>query len=84
MPDAPAQVALQVNLYDQDNAESIGQLTIKSPNGGDGRKGTFYYFDGTDYIELVPAPSGALYLVLLQLEQVLLQTRMNQDKLSRR
>ncbi len=41
LPNAPAQVALQVSLYDQDNAESIGQLTIKSPNGGDSHQGTF-------------------------------------------
>ncbi|PMH01776.1 retention module-containing protein [Vibrio lentus] len=69
LPDAPAQVALQVNLYDQDNAESIGQLTIKSPNGGDSHQGTFYYFDGTDYIELVPAPNGSIIFGSPQLEQ---------------
>ncbi|MFS1920537.1 retention module-containing protein [Vibrio lentus] len=69
LPNAPAQVALQVNLYDQDNAESIGQLTIKSPNGGDSHQGTFYYFDGTDYIELVPAPNGSIIFGSPQLEQ---------------
>ncbi|WP_060982486.1 retention module-containing protein [Vibrio splendidus] len=69
LPNAPAQVALQVNLYDQDNAESIGQLTIKSPNGGDSHQGTFYYFDGTDYIELVPASNGSIIFGPPQLEQ---------------
>ncbi|MBY7732207.1 retention module-containing protein [Vibrio splendidus] len=69
LPNAPAQVALQVNLYDQDNAESIGQLTIKSPNGGDSHQGTFYYFDGTDYIELVPEPNGSIIFGSPELEQ---------------
>ncbi|CAH7256565.1 Cadherin domain-containing protein [Vibrio chagasii] len=69
LPNAPAQVALQVNLYDQDNAESIGQLTIKSPNGGDSHQGTFYYFDGTNYIELMPASNGSIIFGPPQLEQ---------------
>ncbi|MCG9640856.1 retention module-containing protein [Vibrio sp. Isolate34] len=71
LPDAPAQVALQVSLYDQDNAESIGQLTIKSPNGGDNHQGTFYYLDGTSsqYIELVPEPNGSIIFGPPQLEQ---------------
>ncbi|WP_348983481.1 cadherin-like domain-containing protein [Vibrio sp. 1CM23M] len=54
LPDAPAQVALQVNLKDQDNNESIGQLTIQSSN----HRGTFYYFDGVDYHKLVAEPNG--------------------------
>ncbi|MCC4854709.1 retention module-containing protein [Vibrio lentus] len=71
LPDAPAQVALQVNLYDQDNAESIGQLTIKSPNGGDSHQGTFYYFDSVSakYIELVPEPNGSIIFGSPPLEQ---------------
>ncbi|WP_017069897.1 cadherin-like domain-containing protein, partial [Vibrio crassostreae] len=69
LPNAPAQVALQVSLYDQDNAESIGQLTIKSPNGGDSHQGTFYYFDGADYIELVPESNGSIIFGPPQLEQ---------------
>ncbi|UPR29831.1 retention module-containing protein [Vibrio crassostreae] len=69
LPNAPAQVALQVNLYDQDNTESIGQLTIKSPNGGDSHQGTFYYFDGTSYHELVPEPNGSIIFGPPQLEQ---------------
>ncbi|WP_059020544.1 retention module-containing protein [Vibrio coralliirubri] len=69
LPNAPAQVALQVNLYDQDNNESIGQLTIKSPNGGDSHQGTFYYFDGTSYHELVPEPNGSIIFGPPQLEQ---------------
>ncbi|WP_210450205.1 retention module-containing protein [Vibrio crassostreae] len=71
LPNAPAQVALQVNLYDQDNVESIGQLTIKSPNGGDSHQGTFYYFDSASskYIELVPEPNGSIVFGPPQLEQ---------------
>ncbi|MEZ8732123.1 cadherin-like domain-containing protein, partial [Vibrio splendidus] len=69
LPNAPAQVALQVRLYDQDNAESIGQLTIKSPNGGDSHQGTFYYFDGADYIELVPESNGSIIFGSPELEQ---------------
>ncbi|CAH7058690.1 Cadherin domain-containing protein [Vibrio chagasii] len=71
LPNAPAQVALQVNLYDQDNVESIGQLTIKSPNGGDNHQGTFYYFDSASskYIELVPEPNGSIIFGPPQLEQ---------------
>ncbi|PTQ01344.1 retention module-containing protein [Vibrio splendidus] len=69
LPNAPAQVALQVSLYDQDNAESIGQLTIKSPNGGDSHQGTFYYFDGVDYIELVPESNGSIIFGSPELEQ---------------
>ncbi|MEL0609049.1 retention module-containing protein [Vibrio echinoideorum] len=71
LPDAPAQVALQVNLYDQDNAESIGQLTIKSPNGGDSHQGTFYYFDSVSakYIELVPESNGSIIFGSPELEQ---------------
>ncbi|MEZ9791532.1 cadherin-like domain-containing protein, partial [Vibrio splendidus] len=69
LPNAPAQVALQVSLYDQDNAESIGQLTIKSPNGGDSHQGTFYYFDGADYIELMPESNGSIIFGSPELEQ---------------
>ncbi|MEZ9288870.1 retention module-containing protein [Vibrio lentus] len=71
LPDAPVQVALQVNLYDQDNAESIGQLTIKSPNGGDSHQGTFYYFDSVSakYIELVPESNGSIIFGSPPLEQ---------------
>ncbi|WP_372166271.1 cadherin-like domain-containing protein [Vibrio lentus] len=54
LPNAPAQVALQVNLYDQDNNESIGQLTIQNSN----HRGMFYYFDGMEYHKLDPEPNG--------------------------
>ena len=54
LPDAPAQVSLQVNLYDQDNSESIGQLTIQNSN----HRGTFYYFDGAEYHKLTAEPNG--------------------------
>ena len=39
LPDEPAKVSLSVNLYDRDNAEDIGQMTIKAGN----HRGTFYY-----------------------------------------
>ncbi|MEZ9653160.1 retention module-containing protein [Vibrio splendidus] len=54
LPNAPAQVALQVSLYDQDNNESIGQLTIQNSN----HRGTFYYFDGMEYHKLDPELNG--------------------------
>ncbi|MFA0350067.1 hypothetical protein AB4486_24545, partial [Vibrio sp. 10N.222.55.C6] len=49
LADAPAQVALQVNLYDQDNTEAIGQLKIFDNTN---HRGTFYYFDGAEYVKL--------------------------------
>ncbi|WP_052772010.1 hypothetical protein [Vibrio mexicanus] len=41
LSDSPAQVSLQVNLFDYDNNESIGGLTIKAGN----HRGDFYYQD---------------------------------------
>ncbi|WP_162808217.1 retention module-containing protein [Vibrio splendidus] len=65
LPDAPAQVALQVNLKDQDNNESIGQLTIQSGN----HRGTFYYFDGLEYHKLVAEPNGDILFGPPQMQQ---------------
>ncbi|UIJ39686.1 retention module-containing protein [Vibrio kanaloae] len=65
LPDAPAQVALQVNLKDQDNNESIGQLTIQSGN----HRGTFYYFDGVEYHKLVAEPNGDILFGPPQMQQ---------------
>ncbi|WP_394142199.1 retention module-containing protein [Vibrio chagasii] len=65
LPDAPAQIALQVNLKDQDNSESIGQLTIQSGN----HRGTFYYFDGVEYHELVAEPNGDILFGPPQMQQ---------------
>ena len=65
LPNAPAQVALQVNLKDQDNNESIGQLTIQSGN----HRGTFYYFDGVEYHKLVAEPNGDILFGPPQIQQ---------------
>ncbi|MEZ9050810.1 cadherin-like domain-containing protein, partial [Vibrio sp. 10N.247.311.64] len=65
LPDAPAQVALQVNLKDQDNNESIGQLTIQSGN----HRGTFYYFEGVEYHKLVAEPNGDILFGPPQMQQ---------------
>ncbi|MGI9888691.1 retention module-containing protein [Vibrio chagasii] len=65
LPDSPAQIALQVNLKDQDNSESIGQLTIQSGN----HRGTFYYFDGVEYHKLVAEPNGDILFGPPQMQQ---------------
>nr|WP_102538664.1 retention module-containing protein [Vibrio lentus]PMI43811.1 hypothetical protein BCU45_00990 [Vibrio lentus] len=65
LPDAPAKVALQVNLKDQDNNEAIGQLTIQSGN----HRGTFYYFDGVEYHKLVAGPNGDILFGPPQMQQ---------------
>ncbi|CAK1701617.1 Cadherin-like domain-containing protein [Vibrio crassostreae] len=65
LPDAPAQIALQVNIKDQDNNESIGQLTIQSGN----HRGTFYYFDGVEYHKLVAEPNGDILFGPPQMQQ---------------
>ncbi|WP_299689035.1 retention module-containing protein [uncultured Vibrio sp.] len=65
LPNAPAQVALQVNLYDQDNNESIGQLTIQSSN----HRGSFYYFDGSVYHLLTPEANGDILFAPPQMQQ---------------
>ncbi|WP_275666041.1 retention module-containing protein [Vibrio sp. Isolate23] len=56
--DSPTQILLQANLYDADNNESIGGMTIKA---GD-HHGTFYYFDGSQYVELEPNNGGKIYI----------------------
>ncbi|KZX70017.1 hypothetical protein A3712_09650 [Vibrio sp. HI00D65] len=65
LPDAPAKIALQVNLKDQDNNETIGQLTIQSGN----HRGTFYYFDGVEYHKLVAEPNGDILFGPPQMQQ---------------
>ncbi|MDK9763158.1 cadherin-like domain-containing protein, partial [Vibrio sp. D420a] len=59
LSDAPAQVALQVNLYDQDNTEAIGQLKIFDNTN---HRGTFYYFDGSEYVKLSEDGDGNFIL----------------------
>ncbi len=61
----PTQIQLQANLYDPDNNESIGGMTIKA---GD-HHGTFYYFDGSEYVELVADNSGKIYFDGALIEQ---------------
>ncbi|CAK2754131.1 Cadherin-like domain-containing protein [Vibrio crassostreae] len=65
LPNAPAQVSLQVNLYDQDNNESIGQLTIKNSN----HRGTFYYFENGEYHKLTAEPNGQILFGPPQMQQ---------------
>ncbi|MFW7524438.1 cadherin-like domain-containing protein [Vibrio ostreicida] len=63
--DHPAQVLLQVNLHDADNNESIGGMTIKAGE----HHGTFYYFDGRQYVELEPNNRGKIYFDGALIEQ---------------
>ncbi|MFA0090316.1 retention module-containing protein [Vibrio sp. 10N.261.49.A11] len=65
LPNAPAQVALQVNLNDRDNSESIGQLIIKNSN----HRGTFYYFEGGEYHKLTPETNGQILFGPPQMQQ---------------
>ncbi|KIE21737.1 type I secretion protein [Vibrio sinaloensis] len=53
----PTQVKLQANLYDADNNESIGGMTIKAGQ----HHGKFFYFDGSEYVELTADNSGKIY-----------------------
>ncbi|KHA59502.1 type I secretion protein [Vibrio variabilis] len=53
----PTQVKLQANLYDADNNESIGGMTIKAGQ----HHGKFFYFDGAEYVELTADNSGKIY-----------------------
>ncbi|PMO56542.1 hypothetical protein BCT07_14735 [Vibrio breoganii] len=47
--DAPIKVNISVNTGDYDNNEELGDITIKNV---DSTEGDFYYFDGTNYIQL--------------------------------
>ncbi len=61
----PTQIQLKANLYDPDNNESIGGMTIKAGN----HHGTFYYFDGSEYVELVADNAGKIYFDGALIEQ---------------
>ena len=66
MPDAPAQVSLQVNLHDQDNGESIGALTIKAGN----HHGSFFYLENGELHKLTVDPAtGDIVLDKSHLQQ---------------
>ncbi|EEX94584.1 hypothetical protein VIOR3934_07879 [Vibrio orientalis CIP 102891 = ATCC 33934] len=54
LADSPAKVELSVDLFDRDNAEDIGQLTIEAGN----HRGTFYYEDNGVFYKLEPNASG--------------------------
>ncbi|KGY14199.1 calcium-binding protein [Vibrio tubiashii] len=73
LPDSPAKVALSVNLFDQDNGEDIGQLTIK----GSDHNGTFYYKVGDVFYELTANASGDIVLDGSLLKQVFTQNGIN-------
>ncbi|PMP02577.1 hypothetical protein BCS95_10500 [Vibrio breoganii] len=47
--DTPIKVNISVNTGDYDNNEELGDITIKNV---DSTEGDFYYFDGTNYIQL--------------------------------
>ena len=49
LSDMPAKVELQVNFYDRDNNEDIGQLKIFDNTN---HRGTFYYYDGDRVCEI--------------------------------
>ncbi|MEZ8823088.1 retention module-containing protein [Vibrio amylolyticus] len=53
LADSPAKVSLQVNLFDADNKEEIGSLTIKDGN----HRGTFYFLKDGEYHKLEPDPT---------------------------
>lgn len=65
LPDAPVKVALQVNLYDQDNGEAIGALTLKNANR---HHGTFYYEQDGEFHKL-EVTSGKIMMDGSLLEQ---------------
>ncbi|MGF1720715.1 retention module-containing protein [Vibrio kyushuensis] len=52
LSDTPAQISLQVNLFDADNNESIGALTIKGGN----HRGDFYYLENGEFHKLDADP----------------------------
>lgn len=54
LSDSPAKVELSVDLFDRDNAEDIGQLTIESGN----HHGTFYYQQNGVFYKLEPNADG--------------------------
>nr|WP_269375767.1 cadherin-like domain-containing protein [Vibrio sinaloensis] len=54
LADSPAKVALSVDLFDRDNAEDIGQLTIEAGQ----HRGTFYYEENGVFYKLEPNASG--------------------------
>ncbi|MDK9797210.1 cadherin-like domain-containing protein, partial [Vibrio sp. D449a] len=59
LPDTPAKVELQVNFYDRDNNEDIGQLKIFDNTN---HRGTFYYYDGAEYVKLAEDVDGNFIL----------------------
>ncbi len=69
LPVTPSKVTLSVELFDLDNNEEIGSVTI----GPGGYNGQFYYFDSatSTYIALTTQPDGSLLLDAANIEQSL-------------
>ncbi|KII78513.1 hypothetical protein PL18_12060, partial [Vibrio renipiscarius] len=53
----PSKVELTVKLYDLDNGEKVGAITIEDVNAQNGK---FYFFDGTTYTELTVVNGNAV------------------------
>ncbi|MGY5537463.1 retention module-containing protein [Vibrio brasiliensis] len=56
LSDSPAKVELSVDLFDRDNAEDIGQLTIEKGQ----HRGTFYYEENGVFYKLQPNAAGEI------------------------
>ncbi|UPQ90349.1 retention module-containing protein [Vibrio sinaloensis] len=65
LADSPAKVALAVNLFDQDNAEKIGQLVIQHGQ----HRGSFFYLKDGVYHQLETNADGDLVLAKDQIVQ---------------
>lgn len=73
LPNEPAKVSLSVNLFDRDNAEDIGQLTIKAGN----HRGTFYYEENGVFHELKADANGDIIFDGTVLQQSFTQSGNN-------
>ncbi|MEZ8100379.1 cadherin-like domain-containing protein, partial [Vibrio bivalvicida] len=73
LPNEPAKVSLSVNLFDRDNAEDIGQLTIKAGN----HRGTFYYEENGVLHELTADANGDIIFDGTVLQQSFTQSGNN-------
>ncbi|WP_425667298.1 retention module-containing protein [Vibrio tubiashii] len=73
LPNEPAKVSLSVNLFDRDNAEDIGQLTIKAGN----HRGTFYYEENGVLHELKADANGDIIFDGTVLQQSFTQSGNN-------
>ncbi|RJX70965.1 type I secretion C-terminal target domain-containing protein [Vibrio sinensis] len=68
LPVTPTQVNLQIDLYDLDNDEMVGDITIKA---GD-HQGTFYYLNNAgEYVALATDSNGNFVLSAAQVKQII-------------